>query len=114
MSPELHELSADERTAWKEKQRERLRAELATSPVPEHLRGGLLRWMVDGIRPGDFLCAILRNDLHDAERRADPTSRLAMTAIHDWLYNFAPCNCWRSVTNFARWRGIDRDPIEGD
>ncbi len=71
--------------------------------VPEGLRGGLLRYIVHGIRPGDFLTAVLSNDLAEACARADDLNRHRLFDICFWLYNHAPSPCWKSPKNVAAW-----------
>ena len=107
MTPET--MTPEQKAEWIEKQRERLRAELDRSAVPEHLRAGLLRWMVDGIVPGSFLSHTLQGDSAGALLRADPASAAGMPALLDWLYNYAPINCWGSAARFTSWTGIRLD-----
>lgn len=72
--------------------------------LPPDLRAGLLRYVVDGVRPGDFLCAVLDNDLADAVGRADSEARLAqLKAIHSWLFNFTPSACFGSKAKRLAW-----------
>jgi hypothetical protein len=71
--------------------------------VPEHLRGGLDRYIVHGIKPGDFLTAFLSNDLMETLGRADDKSRAGFFGLASFLYNEAPSGCFRSPENVARW-----------
>jgi hypothetical protein len=58
--------SDDRRSALREMMPEALRA----GHVPDHLRGGLLRYVEHGILPGGYLQAILCNDLREAVMRS--------------------------------------------
>lgn len=61
--------------------------------IPEHLREGLRRYMMEFQRPGDFLCAVLNNDLAGALARADDVSIISLREISTYLYNCAPPEC---------------------
>jgi len=63
--------------------------------VPEHMKGGLERYINHGIPPGSFLRAVLENNLLGAFSKADETNRHAM---YEWacVLNTLPLNCWGS------------------
>lgn len=42
--------------------------------------GGLRRWVYQGLPPGGFMSALLRNDLTKAFRRADDTNHALMSS----------------------------------
>lgn len=72
--------------------------------VPEHLRGGLWRYLVERVRPGDFLCAALRNDLNDAVLRAHPDLTLWDLKAVLWFLNlYAPSSAWGSPEAVEAW-----------
>lgn len=71
--------------------------------VPEHLHGGLVRYLVQHIQPGHFLTAVLENDLREAMGRADDVSRAGLYSIVLFLYNDAPAPCWGSPEAVAAW-----------
>ncbi len=80
--------------------------QLARAPwalVPEGLRGGLVRWIVNGTPPGSFLQAVLRNDLADATARIDHENRPFLADVVKWLYNYAPSGCWGGPDRVADW-----------
>jgi len=55
------------------------------------------------IEPGDFLSAVLSNDLMGAFGKADGTN---LHSMHDWalwLYNDCPDRAWGSPEKFAAW-----------
>lgn len=78
------------------------KAEILRS-VPEHLRGGLVRYILLGIRPGDFLQAVLENNLMESFGRADDISRAGLFHICLFLHNAAPIGCYRSKHHFDNW-----------
>jgi hypothetical protein len=71
--------------------------------LPEHLRGGLRRYLVERICPGQFLQAVLRNDLRAAVGRADDVSLPALKDIIEFLYNVAPGGSWGSPDALKAW-----------
>jgi hypothetical protein len=64
--------------------------------VPLNLRGGLDRYILDGILPGGFLQAVLCCDLREAALRADPVSLFALPTLVHFLEHYAPRECWGS------------------
>ena len=80
--------------------------------IPQHMHGGLVRWIVAGIQPGDFLCAVIQNDMMEALGRADETNRPNLHNYGMFLYNYAPGGSFGSVENFANWSGMLLDEDE--
>ncbi len=66
---------------------------------------GLLEWCESARVPGDFLCAVLSNDLKDAVVRADYDSIRAIKGIVVLLLNKFPTPCWGSPDALATWKG---------
>lgn len=71
--------------------------------VPEHLREGLMRYLVYRIQPGHFLTAVLRNDLFSAIARGDNESIAGLKALVTFLHNGVPSIAWGSVLHVQRW-----------
>lgn len=74
----------------------------------EHMRGAVKRWIENGIPPGSFLSAVIRNDLKDACGRADDENRRALWQIVAWFYNEAPVGSWGSPDALKSWRGLNQ------
>lgn len=72
--------------------------------IPEYMVSGLVRWFVSHTKPGDFLCAVLQNDLRRACERADDTNAPILMNYMRFLYNYAPSGCWGSQDAFDSWR----------
>ena len=71
--------------------------------LPEHCRGGMRLYIEDGLIPGDFLQAVIRDSLVDALGRAD---RINSERIRDYalfMHNEAPMPCWRSKEKMTAW-----------
>jgi hypothetical protein len=67
-------------------------------------------YVSDGALPGDFLQAVLRNDLVDACGRADHINIRNLPAFAAWLYNEAPIPSWGSPEKVAAW--LERKKLE--
>jgi len=74
--------------------------------LPPRMRGGLVRWVLFGIRPGDFLCAVLSNDLMAALGRADDVNKNLLWEVGLFLHNGCPGECWGSRDLFNNWKGM--------
>jgi hypothetical protein len=71
--------------------------------IPEYMMPGLMRWIEEGVTPGDFLQAVLRNDLRAACEQADNTNKRNLPAYIAFLYNHAPSACWGSDSKVDAW-----------
>lgn len=80
---------------------------------------GAKRWIEDGIKPGDFLTAVIENNLTEACARADSLNLFLLTKIVEWWWVEAPAACWGSpekVKNWKKmggWHGIDKKASAG-
>ena len=78
--------------------------------IPEHMLEALSRY-IDGHQPvGDFLTAVLKNDLRDACGRADDTNLANLPAFVAYLYNVAPSDCSGSPEKVKAW--LAAKPLE--
>jgi len=71
--------------------------------VPGHLRGAIVRYIEHGVPPGDFLGAVITNDLFEAIGRADEISRASLLHIVRWFYNNAPRECYGTTSRMVEW-----------
>lgn len=71
--------------------------------LPEHIRGGVQRYIEDGILPGDFLKAVICNDLRESFARADEINMLRMFDIISFFYYEAPRGCWGAEEKMLDW-----------
>ena len=72
----------------------------------------LIRYAEKGIPPGGFLRGVLTNNFSEAVGRADEDNRRALYAIHIFVYNEMPADCWGSVEKVNAW--IDHNGLEGN
>jgi hypothetical protein len=64
---------------------------------------GLRAYIDEGRAPGQFLTAIICNDLRGAVDRADNENLANIAAFVGYLYNEAPSACWGSVEKMDAW-----------
>jgi len=77
--------------------------------LPEGLRGGAQRWIENGIVPGSFLTAVIRNDLTESFAQADDMNIKRMFDIVSFFYNEAPSQCWGSREKMIAWRDMHEE-----
>ena len=95
--PEDYEL-ASARRVWDELPPE------GRAAIPRHLRGGLDRYFQERILPGQFLQAVLANDLREAVCRCtDRETLLALPEMLQALYTWGPGNCLGSREAVEAW-----------
>ncbi len=71
--------------------------------IPESMCGGLERYLESHVRPGQFLSAVLQNDLREAVGRADDKNVRLLHVYVAYLYNEAPAKSWGSKEAFDAW-----------
>lgn len=71
--------------------------------IPAYMLPGLLRYIVCGIRPGSFMCAVLEGDLFAAVRKADDTNVNMLAGYTRFLMNWAPARCFGSADTVNAW-----------
>ena len=87
-----------------------LTANAIRANVPEALREGLIAYILTGRPTGDFLRAILENNLSEACGRADEENRTRLYDVVFFLYNYAPFDCWQTPEHVDAWmehRGLE-------
>jgi len=78
-------------------------ADIDYSMLPYRMQEVARAYVEDRHRPGDFLLAVLTNDLVGAFGHADAINAVAMAQWASWLYNEAPSTCWGSHDKVQRW-----------
>jgi len=83
--------------------------------LPEHIQGGMRRYVEEGIEPGSFCMAALSNDLVGAYGVADDLNTIRMHDIARWLYNDCPAGARGSTERVQKWmeRGGLKGQVEG-
>lgn len=71
--------------------------------IPAYMHGSIIRYVEDGIRPGDFLTAIICNDLTAAVGGADDMNKKRLANYVTWFVWYAPASCWGSKEAYEAW-----------
>lgn len=71
--------------------------------IPIYMVGAIERYINQGIPPGDFLTAIICNDLKESVARADDENMANLPAYVAWFYNEAPVLAWGSRERMQTW-----------
>jgi len=81
--------------------------------IPAHTLAGLKRFL-QGYEPGDFLEAVLSNNLSEACAHADQINRHFIFEIVEWLVVNAPIHSWGSPEKVRLWLEAKRGYLDGD
>lgn len=85
--------------------------------IPERMHGGIMRYVEQGIEPGDFLSAVICNNLRGAVGCADDENIRLLPVYVAYFYNETPSGCWGSPARFYSWMkeraAIVDNPREG-
>ena len=71
--------------------------------IPEYMQDAIIRYYENGIPPGDFLGAVIDNDLKKAIERADDVNVNCLKAYVMWFYNQAPSGSWGHAGAVKDW-----------
>jgi hypothetical protein len=74
-----------------------------TEILPPHMRESVIGYLLHGWEPGNFLYAILTNDLVRAFATADTENTYNMFQWANWLYNYCPSAAWGSSDKVSDW-----------
>lgn len=74
--------------------------------LPEHIRGGVERYIEHGVPPGSFLTAVIEGDLFAAMEAADDINQKRMFDICCWFYNHAPRGSYGSPESMKHWLAV--------
>ena len=80
-----------------------VRASIDYSGLPTALQHGARQYIEGHHLPGDFLTAVIENNLTEAMGRADEGNRARLFEIVSWFYNEAPASCWGSPERMREW-----------
>jgi len=64
--------------------------------LPDRFKASITRYLEHGVMPGDFLTAVLSNDLFSAFAKADETSLAELHGLVGWCYYELPHDAWGS------------------
>ncbi|MEL7452437.1 MAG: hypothetical protein AAGJ50_03580 [Pseudomonadota bacterium] len=71
--------------------------------IPDHMWGAVERYVEHRIPPGNFLSAVVSNDLREAASRADDDNQRALADYMAFFTSYAPMGCWGSPEAYHDW-----------
>lgn len=71
--------------------------------IPVHEQDTIKRYVIEKLRPGDFLSAIITNDLRGAVNHADAVNLPLIKLYVQWFFNRAPSACYGSSRQMEEW-----------
>lgn len=71
--------------------------------LPAHFYDTLKLYLEHGCRPGQFLTAVLCNDLSQAVAHADDEALANLKRIVQFVYNDMPSPCWGTPDKVWAW-----------
>ena len=71
--------------------------------IPLRMMGAIERYVTKGIPPGDFLTAVICNDLAESVARADEENIANLPAYVAYFYNEVTGSCWGSREKMVAW-----------
>lgn len=80
-----------------------MRYEFVDFYIPERMMEGVLLYVEKGVVPGDFLVAVIQNNLKEAVGRADTENMRNLPAFVGYFYNETPLACWGSKEKMEAW-----------
>ena len=84
---------------------DRIYVRLKQKEIPDYMRPGILRYVMYGQKPGDFLTAVVENDFAQAFFRADDTNRMILDRYASLLFDVIPYEAV-GKENSLRWREL--------
>lgn len=81
------------------------------SSIPVITLDSIARYVEKGIPTGDFLRAVITNDLYGACSRADQYNGKCLPQIVKYFYNQTPSGCWGSPDRHEKW--LKHDGLAG-
>lgn len=71
--------------------------------VRDDMIEAIVGYVERGWQPGDFLTAVITNNLSEAVGRADDDNLHNLPAFVAYFYNETPSACWGSRANMEAW-----------
>jgi hypothetical protein len=77
--------------------------------VPRHTLAGLVAYRDEGLPVGDFLRAVLTNDLSETVCHADAMNLPVLADIVHWVHEYMPIASYGSEKNVKTWLKLKRE-----
>jgi hypothetical protein len=75
----------------------------ALQELPNHMRGGIVRYVLLGIPTGSFLKAVFRGDAEFAAHKADSRNLPHLDEFFDFVETECPAGCQGSADAVGKW-----------
>jgi hypothetical protein len=75
----------------------------ALQDLPNHMQGGIVRYVLLGIPTGSFLKAVFSGDNEFASHKADHKNRQHLDAFFDFVESECPAGCQGSADAVGEW-----------
>ena len=80
-----------------------LQARMKEYGIPNYMQDSLTQYILTGRSVGEFLSAILNNDLAKAVSHGDDMNQPIIHMYVKFLYNHAPSGCWGRSNSTKSW-----------
>ena len=77
--------------------------EMERRGLPDYMVPAVFNYLENRKRPGEFLSAVIQNDLFGAISNADDQNRRVIRSWVKLLYNEFPVNAWGSEEKLTLW-----------
>ena len=77
--------------------------------ISDRMMRGIHRYVHEGQPVGDFLRAVISNDLRGAVGHADDENVAALPAFCAYFHNHTPAECWGSKERYQAWLRKHKD-----
>lgn len=71
--------------------------------IPEWMKYDIDNYVKKRVEPGQFLTAVLENNLFESVSRADPESLIHIADLCKYINNKIPSECWGSKDKVSSW-----------
>jgi hypothetical protein len=71
--------------------------------LPDYMWDGIRLYMAHGVKPGQFMCAVLCNDLTAAVAHADISNKAALATWVDFFFQELPVAAWGHPERVEKW-----------
>ncbi|NDD53226.1 hypothetical protein EBZ39_05025 [bacterium] len=73
------------------------------SLIPERMQDAIKRYVIDRVKPGSFLTAVITNNLRRAFDYADDENVKLIGLYVQWFTDFPPALCWGDEQSMNKW-----------
>ena len=82
--------------------------------IPPRMTPAIMRYFNEKVPPGDFLRAVLENDLMKASLKADAENSIILPVYMSFLYNYCPRGSYGSKEAVRTWLDSRKEDADKD